>query len=225
MNISDKRTELTFKNVMNKKRTIKLEFYYIFNGLAMEPPPDYTLFQEVHYDKDGLETARFNFDGKTYSYYDNKQRLVREQSFNEERVIVKEYEYTPDGEIYHTHEASYTLAFVKCWPVLPNGNIDTSSDMFEEGGWVPIGDTIDLWISYGNDSKTPMTETVITHEDGRVTKKVKAGLDNIDDVPSPVPPDCTEEFDEDSEGNWIRSRLVKKDGSVAIEIVRVIEYW
>ena len=210
---------------MNKKRTIKLEFYYIFNGPATEPPPDYTLFQEVHYDKDGLETARFNVDGKTYSYYDNKQRLVKEQTFDEERVIVKEYEYTPDGEIYHTHEASYTLAFVKSWPVLPNGNIDTSSDMFEEGGWVPIGDTIDVWIYYGNDSKAPITETVITHEDGRVTKEVKAGLDNIDDVPSPVPPDCTEEFDEDSEGNWIRSRLVKKDGSVAIEIVRVIEYW
>ena len=78
----------------------------------MEPPPDYTLFQEVHYDKDGLETACFNVDGKTYSYYDNKQRLVREQSFNEERVIVKEYEYAPDGEIYHTHEASYTLACI-----------------------------------------------------------------------------------------------------------------
>ena len=133
--------------------------------------------------------------------------------------------FYPDGGIYHTHEASYTLTIVKCSPVLPNGNIDTSSDMFEEGGWVPIGDTIDVWISYGKDSKTPISETVITHEDGRVTNEVKTGLDRDDDALSQVPPDCTEEFDEDSEGNWIRHRLVKKNGSVAIEIVREIVYW
>ena len=210
---------------MNNNRTIKLELCYIFNGAATEPLPDYALFQEVHYDKDGLEIARFNVDSKTYSYYDNKQRMVKEQTFDEERVIVKDYEYSPDGEIYHTHEASYTLAIVKGWPVLPNGNIDTSSDMLEEDGWIPFGDTKDVWISYENDGKTRITEDIIHHEDGSITKEVKAGLDNDDSVPSSVPPDCTEEFDEDSEGNWIRHRLVKKDGSVAIEIVREIEYW
>ena len=97
--------------------------------------------------------------------------------------------------------------------------------MFEEGGWVPIGDTIDVWISYGKDSKTPISETVITHEDGRITKEVKAGLDNDDDALSQVPPDYTEESNEDSEGNWIRKRLVEKDGTVAIEIVKEIKYW
>ncbi len=211
------------------QKTINYEYYYIYQGPAANHPADNALFQVSHYNEDGLEIARFKVDTSQYYFYDSEGRLVKEQTFDSDNVVVKDYEYSPDGELYHTHEATYTVVIVKEWPVLPNGNYDTSSDLLEEDGWVPVGDTIDEWISYENEGKTQITESVIHHEDGSITKEVRAGQVNNageDKEDSELEfPGYMEEYDEDSEGNWTHHRLIKEDGTVAIEVVRVIEYW
>ena len=213
---------------MDMQKTIKRELYYIYAGPAMDHPADNALYQEIHYNKDGLEIACFDVNSNQYYYYDSERRLVKEQTIDSEKVVVKDYEYSPDGELFHTRETTYTDVIVKRWPVLPNGNIDTSSDLLEEDGWVQVGDIIDEWIYYENEGKTQLTESVIHREDGSITKEVKAShlSDSMGEDDSNFGfLGYKEERDEDAEGNWVHKRLVKKDGTVALEVVRVIEYW
>ena len=214
---------------MNKQRTIKRELYYIYDGPAVDHPADYALFQERLYNEQGLEIGRFDTDSKTYYFYDYTECLIKEMHIDTEKVVIKDFEYTPDGDLYHTRENTYTLAIVKGYSVLPNGNLDTSSELIEEQGWVPMGETIDEWVSYEDNGQTKVVEKVIRHEDGTVSKVSKRyPLNENGEMVSDGPENpfgYEDEYDEDEYGNWIRHRLLDKNGTIALEAVVEIEYW
>ena len=192
---------------------------YFYSGSAEEHPQEEALVIETSFDENGRETL-CEYDGKkTFSRYDESGLLVEERNVCEDYLETKAFEYTPDGELFHTRTERKVLSVYWCYPVLPNGNLDTSAGQREYSGLVPTGYTEDEWISWEQDGKVRVTQTRTTREDGRIeecTRKVfREGEEPDDDY----------EYDYDEEGNWIRCRRCDRVRGILMEVVREIEYW
>ena len=192
---------------------------FFYSGSAEDHPREEALVFEASFDENGRETLS-ELDGKkTYSRYDDNGLLVEERTVCEDYLENKSFEYTPDGELFHTRTERKVLSVYWSYPVLPNGNLDTSAGLRENFGLVPTGYTEDEWISWEQDGKVRVTQTRTTRVDGRIEECTRKVLREGEE------PDDYNEYDYDEEGNWVRCRHYDWTGRILTEVVREIEYW